>query len=117
LGALRSNSVDARANSGPGRGPRREEDFMSCRRGNRLAMLLMTGVLLGNLWDWGASWLNMVLDLGRPAAQTACDAGPMIDPDGKCLASQSLRVDADGPMIDPDGQPKPNAGPMIDPNG
>lgn len=87
---------------------------MSRRGGNRLAVLLMTGVLLGNLWDWGARWLGAVLEPWAPVAQTACDDGLMIDPDGKC---RSLLVEQDGAMIDPDGQPKLDHGPMIDPDG
>jgi hypothetical protein len=87
---------------------------MSRRGGNHLAVLLMTGVLLGNLWDWGARWLETILEPWAPVAQTACDQGAMIDPDGKC---RSLLVEQQGLMIDPDGQPTANHGVMIDPNG
>ena len=87
---------------------------MSRRGGNRLAVLLMTGVLLGNLWDWGARWLGAVLEPWVPVARAVCDDGAMIDPDGKC---RSLLIEQHGLMIDPDGQPTANHGVMIDPNG
>ena len=87
---------------------------MSRRGGNRLAVLLMTGVLLGDLWSWGARWLDTVLAPWAPVAATACDQGLMIDPDGKC---RSLLVEEHGLSIDPDGQSRPDDGPRIDPNG
>lgn len=87
---------------------------MSRRGGNRLAVLLMTGVLLGDLWNWGARWLETVLSPWEPVAQADCDQGSMIDPDGKCRA---LLVEQDGPLIDPNGQPKSDDGPLIDPDG
>ncbi|HEX3127004.1 MAG TPA: hypothetical protein VH394_06715 [Thermoanaerobaculia bacterium] len=83
------------------------------RGGNRLAVLLMTGVLLGDLWSWGARWLEMALSPWEPTAQTDCDHGSMIDPNGQC---RSLLVEQQGPLIDPDGEPKPDDGPLIDPN-
>lgn len=90
---------------------------MSRRGGNRLAVLLMTGVLVGGLWDWGVRWLGNVLDPWRPVAEAACDDGLMIDPDGKCLASRSLLAEPQGVMIELNGQPRLDDGPMIDPNG
>ncbi len=87
---------------------------MSRRGGNRLALLLMTGVLVGDLWGWGARWLEMILEPWAPTAQTACDHGLMIDPDGQC---RSLAVEQQGVMIDPDGQSKPDGRLIIDPNG
>jgi hypothetical protein len=74
----------------------------------------MTGVLVGDLWNWGARWLEMVLEPWAPMAQTTCDQGLMIDPNGQC---RSLAVEQHGLMIDPNGQSKPDDGPMIDPNG
>jgi hypothetical protein len=87
---------------------------MPRRGGNRLAVLLMTGVLVGDLWTWGARWLEMALQPGVPVAQDACDQGSMIDPNGQC---RSLLVEPQGFMIDPDGQPTVDQGLMIDPNG
>lgn len=87
---------------------------MSRRGGNRLAVLLMTGVLLGNLWDWGTRWLETVLAPWESSAQADCDQGLMIDPDGKC---RSLLVEQQGAMIDPNGEPTADHGSMIDPDG
>jgi hypothetical protein len=74
----------------------------------------MTGVLVGDLWNWGARWLETILEPWAPVAQATCDHGSMIDPDGQC---RSLVVEQHGLSIDPNGQPRPDDGPMIDPNG
>lgn len=101
---------------------------MSRRGGNHLAVLLMTGVLVGDLWSWGERWLEIVLEPWAPTTQTTCDQGLMIDPNGHCrslaVGQHGLSIDPngqsrpdDGPMIDPDGRSRPDDGLMIDPNG
>lgn len=69
---------------------------MSRRGGNRLAVLLMTGVLLGDLWSWGSRWLEAVLSPWEPETQADCDHGSMIDPDGQPTADHGLMIDPNG---------------------
>jgi hypothetical protein len=109
------------------------------RRGDtRLAVVLVTGVLLGDFWSWGAGWLGKVLNPWSSVVESACDDGPMIDPNGQPrpnaglmidpngssveprsqpLSDQGLMIDPDGSSVEPNNQPRRDQGPMVDPNG